>query len=65
MKGLHSERYYQEHGGYGFDSAVNRILNYIAEVFNVDVEQVTHDIVEHEEAGRFLDGSRSSCAYEV
>lgn len=44
---------------------MNRILNYIAEVLDVDVEQVTHDIVEHEEAGRLLDRSRLGCAYKV
>ena len=35
---------------------MDRILNFISEIGDVDINKVTHNIVEHEEAGGFLNG---------
>ena len=35
---------------------MNRILHFISEIGDVDINKVAHNIVEHEEAGSFLNG---------
>ena len=47
---------YEKHCRNSSNSAVNRILHFISEIGDVDINKVAHNIVEHEEAGSFLNG---------